>query len=160
MSILNYASMSKEDIIEELIVLQGNHARLSTEYSELKCAVDKFLNAECIGIEAINSNLDELRDAVSGRAMSDPYEFQEYQDYRSDRTVCFHGSLRRSCADCEVEVQDLMIERLSAENSRLRAERDVLRQAAGLTASTLQKCPNCKSPDTRPENGVCEYCGY
>lgn len=46
--------------------------------------------------------------------MSDPYtECPEYVELRADRTtVCPHGSLRRSCSDCEVEVQDLMIERL------------------------------------------------
>jgi len=97
MSILNYASMSKEDIIEELIVLQGNHARLSTEGGKKD---QKIADLEAIFMKI----MDAAKDTDS--------------------------------------VPTWLIDDVIA------------------SVSTLQKCPNCKSPDTRPENGVCEYCGY
>ncbi len=73
--------------------------------------------------------------------MSDPYECQEYQDFRSDRTVCTHGSLRRCCADCEVDVQDAMIERLSAELEIVEASLEALQNrwaSRGLRTEQLE----------------------
>ncbi len=65
MSILNYASMESDDIVAELITLQGEHGRLKSKYeiactenSELKDKLDDLEKRHTFAVDAWNREID------------------------------------------------------------------------------------------------------
>jgi len=54
--------------------------------------------------------------------MTDPFGHPKYVALRNDSGVCEHGSQARKCANCEVNVLDIIVQEQADEIARLKAK--------------------------------------